>query len=243
MDIKISGSGQLAAGEYDAVKISGSAMINGYTRCKSFHCSGSTHSVEDLECENEMKVSGSCKFDKNVKSESISISGAIKSGGDITAIGEISTSGGLKCNGSVKAGKISISGAAKIKGDMEAETIKISGVIDCGGLMNAEDVDIRFDKSGMRIGSIGGSRISIYSRNTDKGKVKLPLFSSLIRSKTAVTVENSIEGDSIAIEGVVTPRVSGRIVAIGDGCEIDLVQYSEQIEISPNAKVGKTEKI
>ena len=56
-------------------------------------------------------------------------------------------------------------------------------------------------------------------------------------------MKNSVEGDDIALEGVTAPRVSGRVVAIGEGCEIDLVQYSEQVEISPEAKVGRTEKI
>ena len=56
-------------------------------------------------------------------------------------------------------------------------------------------------------------------------------------------VKTSIEGDEIALEGVIAPRVSGRVVAIGAGCEIDLVQYSEQVEISPEATVGKTEQI
>ena len=56
-------------------------------------------------------------------------------------------------------------------------------------------------------------------------------------------MKNAIEADTIALENVKTPRVSGRIVAIGEDCEIDLVQYSEEIEISPKAKVGRTEKI
>ena len=52
-----------------------------------------------------------------------------------------------------------------------------------------------------------------------------------------------VDGDEIALEGVVAPRVSGRVVAIGADCEIELVQYSEQVEISPEAKVGRTERI
>lgn len=45
------------------------------------------------------------------------------------------------------------------------------------------------------------------------------------------------------MEGVTTQRVSGRIVAIGEGCKIDLVQYSETIEVSPDAQVGKIEQV
>ena len=70
------------------------------------------------------------------------------------------------------------------------------------------------------------------------------MFSSLATAADGIVrVKNSVEGDDIALEGVTVPRVSGRVVAIGEGCEIDLVQYSEQVEISPEAKVGRTEKI
>jgi hypothetical protein len=58
-----------------------------------------------------------------------------------------------------------------------------------------------------------------------------------------VSVSGSVEGDDIALEGVTCPRVTGRIVAIGAGCHVDLVQYSEKIEVSPDAKVGRTEQI
>lgn len=242
MDINISGSGVLASGEYDKVSISGSGKLNGLIRCKSLHCSGSAKGDAEIECENGIHISGSGKFDKHVKAGSVSASGGFGCGGNLTVQNDIRISGGAKCEGSVKAGSISVSGGLSIKGDAEAETVKVFGILNCGGLLNAESIEIRF-KDGMDIGSIGGSRINIYPEQLVKRRIKLPLFSSLIKGAAAVRVRNSIEGDIIALEGVVTPRVSGRIVAISDGCEIDLVQYSEQIEISPNAKVGKTEKI
>lgn len=241
MDMKISGTGVITAGEYDNIKISGSANISGYVRCSGFHCAGSSHAGDDIECENEMEIAGSSKFDKNLKAGSLSIAGSYSCGGDITVKEKMSTAGSFKCDGSIKAGKLSIAGSGKLNGDAEAETIHISGKLDCDGLLNAEEIEIKYE-SGMEIGSIGGSRINIYPKKY-KRKMKLPLFSALIRNSSAVRVNYSIEGDVIALEGVITPRVSGRIVAISDGCEIDLVQYSEQVEISPNAKVGKTEKI
>jgi hypothetical protein len=74
----------------------------------------------------------------------------------------------------------------------------------------------------------------------------MPLLSKLIGmgADGAVTyISESIEGDVIALENVKAPLVIGRIVAIGAGCEIGLVQYSEAIEIDPDAKVEKQEKI
>ena len=72
----------------------------------------------------------------------------------------------------------------------------------------------------------------------------MPLFSLLVgAAHGSVSVSGSVEGDDIALEGVTCPRVTGRVVAIGAGCHVDLVQYSEKIEVSPDAKVGRTEQI
>lgn len=242
MDMRISGSGQIAAGEYDNIRISGSGRCSGLVRCASFHASGSA-SGETLECKNELKVSGSCGFDKDVRCGSLGVSGAFSCGGNLTAEQKVHCSGGAKVTGTVKCSELQVSGGITAGGDIEAETVKVSGKINCGGLLNAEEINI-CSSGNMEIGTIGGSKVVIYLERSAKRIERLPLLSSLIHfSGGAVRVKNAIEADTIALENVKTPRVSGRIVAIGEDCEIDLVQYSEEIEISPKAKVGRTEKI
>ncbi|MBR6521357.1 MAG: polymer-forming cytoskeletal protein [Oscillospiraceae bacterium] len=245
MDMKISGSGQIAAGEYKKVRISGSGKINGPIRCDKFLASGSARSEGIIECREEFNVSGSGKFDGAIKAGCLSVSGAFTCEDNINVSGEVKCSGSMECGGSLKGGYIEISGTATVAGEVEAETIEVQGRLNCDGLLNAEEINIAF-VSGMDIGSIGGGRISIYrGHNGGKRISRLPLFSSLIplAAKSKVNVKTAIEGDVIAIENVSVPRVSGRIVAIGEDCEVDLVQYSEQIEVSPNAKVGKVEKV
>lgn len=243
MDMTISGSGQIAAGEYDRVRTSGSGRLNGFVRCSSFHSSGSA-SGEEIECKNEFQTSGSSRFSKGVKAESIATSGSFVCGGDITVKKGMNCSGGMESGGSIKCGTLAASGSLSVKGDIEAETVKIDGRVNCDGLLNAEEITIKF-KSGSKIRNIGGSKIVIYEHSNLEKRVRLPLFSSLMKKGggDSLCVEESIEGDSIALEGVAVQRVSGRVVAIGDRCEIELVQYSETVEVSPNAKVGRTEKI
>lgn len=245
MDLNISGSGQITPGEYDTIRISGSAHLGDAVRCKNLYVSGSANG-SNVVCEKDFHISGSCSFSGEVTAGNVAISGGTAFGGDVEATERIAISGGMRCDGGMKCKQLQISGKGNVSGDIEAELAKIRGAIDCDGLLNAEEVDIEFEKS-MEVGSIGGSKIVIYKRHGEekKKRARLPLFASLIKRTTVgtVCVKNSIEGDEIALEGVVTPRVSGRVVAIGADCEIDLVQYSEQIEVSPEAKVGRTEKI
>lgn len=243
MDMTISGSGQIAAGEYDKVRTSGSGRLNGLVRCSSFHSSGSTNG-EEIECKNELVTSGSSRFSKGVKAESLATSGSFVCEGDITVEKRMGCSGGMESGGSIKCGTLIASGSLSARGDIEAETVEIDGRVSCGGLLNAEEITIKF-KSGSKIRNIGGSKIVIYGHSNPEKRVRLPLLSSLMRKGGGgfLCVDESIEGDSVALEGVTAQRVSGRVVAIGDGCEIELVQYSETIEVSPEAKVGRTEKI
>ncbi len=245
MDTKISGSGVIGAGEYENIKISGSAKVRGPIRCKSFAAAGAVGGEGSVECAENFHISGSGSFDGSIKAGSLGISGSFSCENNINTAGEAKCSGSMKCAGNLKGGSVIISGTANIDGDVEAENIRVGGRLNCGGLLNAEEVEIGF-VAGMDIGSIGGSRISIYrSHNGGKRISRLPLLSSLLSTASSgrVNVKTAIEGDVIAIEGVSVPRVSGRVVAVGEDCEIDLVQYSEQIEVSPNAKVGKVEKV
>jgi len=241
MDMHISGSGRIATGEYNNVRISGSGSMEGLIRCRSLHVSGSVKGNE-LDCKDDIKISGSCKFTGNLNACELAASGAFSCGGDITVENALKCSGAGKCGGSIRCGSLSVAGALRADKDIEADLVRISGKLVCEGLLNAEDIIIRSGK-GSRIGSIGGSRIVIGPEDSLKrkwGKLISLLFSA---GRGMVVVENAVEGDSITVENLKAKRVSGRIVAIGENCEIDLVQYSESVEISPKAKVGTVEQI
>ncbi len=256
MDIRIAGSGVITAGEYDKIGISGSAKSEGIIRCKEFRCSGAFSGNSDIECEEDMRisgafsnrgnlfakkfhVSGSAKNEGTLSSDEIKVSGSFKVEGDCVSKEKISVSGGFKCGGTIHGAEVKISGGLKVSGDFEAEDAYITGGISCGGLINAENLRIELSNSyGSKAESIGGSKI-IIENCRERGIIE-KLFG---RNKFCFGVSESIEGDEIIIERTNAKTVTGRYVMIGEGCNIDLVQYSESIEISPKAKVGRCEKI
>lgn len=242
IDMHISGSGNIPSGEYNNISVSGSGRLQGNVRCVSFSSAGSSKG-DNIECTDSFRVSGSSHFGGNIIAENVKIAGSLHCDGDLVANEKVSSSGSTKCDKSVKCEQLSISGSLNVGTDIEAETVKIDGTVNCEGLINAESIEIKFDR-GMDIGSIGGSKIVIVPRKATKISKRLPLLSSLAKAVSKdVSVNSAIEGDEIALEYVSCPRVTGRIIAIGQGCNIDLVQYSEDIEISPDATVGRTEKI
>ena len=241
MNMNISGSGRIPAGKYDRISICGSGHLYGLVECNSFFTSGSSRG-ESIDCSEKFNISGSSHFSGNVKSANISISGSFSCSKNIICTEKAVFSGSVLC-GNMKCNELRVSGSFKSDSDVEAEKVKINGVINCKGLLNAEDIEIKFGR-GMNIGSIGGSRIFILRECNRKFFERLPLISSLVKKTCSnVCVESSIEGDDIEIEAVTCPRVTGRVVTVGKGCKIDLVQYSDKIEIDPEANVLKKEKI
>ena len=243
----ISGSGHIPAGEYnDKISISGSGRLDGNVRCTAFSASGSAHCVGDLACTEDIRVSGSGHFGGSVTAASLSVSGSAHIGGDLTIKETVRVSGSAKVGGEIKSGAVHSAGSLKVEKGIEAEEFRAAGAIDCGGLLNAETVDISmYGRAHSRVGSIGGGEIRVYLRKSEKHKKRrLPLFSRLVNGGGSdLTVSELVEGDVVALECVKVPTVVGRVVAIGAGCEIGLVQYTEECEIHPDARVERCEQI
>jgi len=242
MDMSISGAGRIAPGEYENIHISGSGKLSGLVRCASLHASGAAHG-EELDCKNELAASGSCSFDRDIRCGSLRASGSFRCGGNATVREKLRCSGSARISGNIRCGELKVSGSLSAENDIEAEAVNVSGSLNCKGLLNAEEIYI-CTWEGMEIGSVGGSNVVMCLDKNKKTAKRLPLLASLIPSFSGcIRILGAIEADTVALENVKAPRVSGRVVAIGEDCEIELVQYSEQIEISPRAKVGRTEKL
>lgn len=240
INVTISGSGSIPAGEYKDVSVSGSGRLYGLVKCDNFYTSGSACG-ESIECAECFEISGSTSFSGEISAEFVGVSGSL-SCGSINCEGEVEISGSAKCAENIECDILSVYGLIEVDA-VKAEKTKIRGVINCDGLLNSNIIDVKFDR-GMNIGRILGCKISILKEKSKKLVEKLPVISRFFKKVYGnVCVEDSIEGDEIELENVICPCVTGRVVRIGAGCGIGLVQYEEEIEISPDAKVEKSEKI
>lgn len=218
---KFAGAGTVPAGEYDDVSVSGSAKGYGNIICKNFHASGSFGGNCSITCSDKLKASG-----------------AFKAGGSIKAAC-VSAAGSFSCGGNLEGEKIKIAGSVNVENGISGDDVRINGSIECGGLINAENFVFEHDGFS-KIGSIGGSSISIKRGGSSAGGFILKLLKKA--NEGMLTVSEEIEGDLIEIDHVKTPQVVGRIVKIGSGCKIGRVVYSESIEIAPDAQVEICEK-
>ena len=188
MDMKISGAGVLSGGEYEEVKISGSARIEGSVRCRSFGCSGATQVKGDLDCREGFHTSGSTHVEGSLScgaelhsSGSTRVGGGIRAGsahisGELKCVSlaaekDVRISGGASVEGKLSGGDVGVTGHLKVGDGIEAEVFRLSGsgfgpvsvggCLECQGLLNAETVEITLGQGKQSVTAIGGGSVTV----------------------------------------------------------------------------------
>ncbi|MBR0084959.1 MAG: hypothetical protein IJL97_00250, partial [Lachnospiraceae bacterium] len=87
-----------------------------------------------------------------------------------------------------------------------------------------------------QIESIGCMKLTVRALHGAKRLFRIPI------GHKYVTI-GEIEGDDIDIEYVHAKTVRGKCVIIGDGCEIDRLEYTDSINISDKAVVKEIAQI
>lgn len=189
--------------------------------------SGSGRLFGEVRC-NNFSASGASKGESITCAERFKVSGASSFSGQVKAK-NVRTAGSFSCGTLVAEEQLSASGSLRVGGDLQAASVHIAGGLECNGTLCAKETELQADKE-MRLERITGGNV----------RTRRKLIS--IFRKRRVSVTTAIEGDALDLEYATAPRVTGQSVIIGKGCEIDLVQYRDELQISPKATVGKVEK-
>ena len=176
----------------------------------------------------KISISGSGSLLGNIEAQTFKSSGTVK-GESFECKETLKVSGRALFSGKVKSGEILVAGSFKTDDSIEANSVKISGRIKCKGTLKAKDIKICVELPSY-IGEVNGESVQIKRKRL-----------SLMNRK--MTISSQISGESVTLGYVVSPLVIGKKVVIGRGCKIGVVKYSDEIQISKGAKIGKVEKI
>lgn len=233
IDTSISGSGSIAGGCYNDVKISGSGKVTGDLDCTSFRISGSGKAVGNVKATEEIKISGSGKITGSVETKSFKGSGSFKLEGAVNAK-EFKASGTGKLMKGLEGESATITGYIKVAEDVEVDFFKATGAFNIDGLLNAETIQINLNGGiGSKCKEIGGQKIKVTRFS------EINILYRLFSNGGGCLEVDTIEGDDINIDHTKAKKVCGDDVYIGEGCKIDEVEYRNVIKVSPDAHVGK----
>lgn len=238
-NLHTSGAMHIDGGDYAGVHVSGSLKVSGSIRCDELHCSGSTKIDGSMDCGGEVVTSGSVKLAGASKIGSARISGSFSCEDSLQCDGKMNVSGSVKVGGGLRVGEGSFSGACSVNGavhatalscsgkltvgkDVEAERFQSSGRLEIHGLLNAEQVEI-YVSGGSEIADIGGGMIQ-----TKKDRGWHGFGFSFGSGQNCLRVR-TIEGDRVELEATQAAVVRGKVVRIGKDCEIDRVEYSDEL--------------
>lgn len=257
--VKVMGSGKIE-GDIDANTIStaGSCRIDGNVKAGKLKTAGSCKVDGNVEAK-EITTTGSCQIDGRVKAGYFKCSGSHSVAKNLIA-DEIMIAGAFKAGGDVEADKILARGSLDIGGLLSADELMIelrgrSEAREIGG----ERIEVR------RCGEFREWRTGKFRRKMERAREKLDrlgieidlsdIFEGLEKFMMSFggagwgwghhgSLEaETIEGDDIYLEATKAQVVRGRRIIIGEGCEIDTVEYSDSLEVDESATVKRQLKM
>ncbi|MEI6518692.1 MAG: hypothetical protein WCO98_01395 [bacterium] len=240
-NLTINGAGTINGGKYGDICINGAGTINGDIECDRLVNNGAS-TVNGGVISQNIEINGASTIKGRIDSK------AIRANGSCTILGEIITenlnvAGALTAKENIKAEKIEVTGAITADKDCEAEKFVVKGGVKIAGMLNAGEVTIAYNGDSS-IKEIGGDIIKIKEGDLSLNNFFEAILMPFIKTKKSrkMTID-TIEGDDINLSDVTVRIVRGRKIYIGEGCEIENVEYNEECYIDVNAKVLKSAKI
>lgn len=262
--VSVAGSGTIQ-GDVQAktINTAGSAKIEGDVKTEELKTAGTCRISGSVKA-GEAKTAGSCAIEGGVESDLFKSTGSQKIGGNLIAR-YIRIQGSCKVGGDIEADKFVSKGSFETAGLLSADQIDIQlggacKVKEIGG----ERIEVRrkglgfdFSEKGLkhglgeistkldRLGDKFGIEVDI---NTDKlaseiGKIGEKVQIHLGGWGAGTLEAELIEGDKIELEWTKAKTVRGENLKIGEGCEVARVEYYQELEVHPEAKIGEKIKL
>jgi cytoskeletal protein CcmA (bactofilin family) len=232
-DLTINGYGASNGGEFNRVVLNGKGTVNTDIDCVDFECNGNGFVKGNLHARTA-RISGNGKVAGNVECEAVSIEGRGKMEGNAD-VKKLKISGSATVNGSLKSEEVKVRGRLTVGEDCEAEVFKAECHFSIGGLLNADEVDVRIYGE-CRAEEIGGQTIIIKQKSSLMGNLFKPFFQNSLEVQL-------IEGDHIEIENTNAKIVRGNHITIGPNCTIGLVEYTGSLTKNKKANVNESIKL
>lgn len=240
-DLKYLGRMTSPGGVYKRVHFQGDMTIDGDLDCLELKVNGVLNEMGSLKLSSG-EINGSAAVKGNLDAEDINVNGELKVDGNVS-VDKIKSNGRLIVKGDVSSEDLDLNGELKVSGKCEAETISLKGAFNINETLNVGEININlYGPSEAK--EIGGSKINIQKGGADNkiGQILAAIFNPLTFYKAHLKVD-TIEGDNISLEHTTANIVRGDIVDIGEGCEIDLVEYRTGFDKAPGASVLKHVKV
>jgi len=230
-NIKIAGSGEAGGGRYDSVSIAGSGRLTGDVEARRVRVAGSGD-VQGALRAGQVRSSGALRVSGTLDAEELRASGSVRVEG-ACRVGKARVSGSLIAGGPVQAGELRLAGSLEVGGDLDSRVCRVSGHLSVSGAVKAREAEIVIN------GDSSAAKIQADTLTVLRQCGSWQVFGLRWGEVKAALRADEIEGNELHLEAVSAQRVRGRRVRIGPHSTIELVEYSQSLQIDPTAKVSR----
>ncbi len=230
-DARVNGDGTISGGSYATIVINGAGTVTGDVVCKELKINGAGRCTGAVKAD-LINVNGAGTFDGAVQAGEMVVNGSA----DVHAgmgIGRLKIRGTCALDGGLAAHEVELRGEIRVGGDLQAERFTGEGRFAINGLLNADTIDLRIHgRSAAR--EVGGEHIVL------RAPEGFSSIFSVFSDRRLVT--DSIEADEVQLISTTAKVVRGARVTVGEGCEIELVEYTESLQRLAGAQVREERK-
>lgn len=231
-NLVINGSGSYPGGIYDKISIRGEGTIVNDVECSTFHVYGTSETNENVMT-SSLKIMGEAEFKGDVASKETLVMGSMMVRKQ-AKLEKMKVFGLLEVDESLSGDKATIKGSIAVNGDVEFETFDSSGGFEIKGLLSADKMKIALRFGESTAAEIGGGTITVKRKKN----------SLLPFGKEAGTLAAKvIEGDDIYLENTKAEVVRGKTVKIGPGCQIGLIEFTQDLKEDPSSTIKTKRKM
>lgn len=187
--------------------------------------------------QNEVNIAGVGIFHGDIDADIVKCAGVGRSLGNINCR-RMEVAGVFSAGGKIKAEEVEVKGLLRSKADFSTERFTVLGAVMIDGLLNADNIDIKFDRIG-RIREVGGDTVSIRPIYNYKGSVSRVFDNFMNMFANRRFKIDSIEGNEIYLENVDVNSVRGENVVVGPNCHVGFLEYSKKAKVHDSAQVGE----
>lgn len=229
--LRVLGDMTINAGEYEGISAIGTATVMGDIKVEKMKVVGDLISKYFIECD-DASVMGDIRCENMRVNKTMNVLGEVDTNGAIEAK-ELKITGEVTAKRGVTGNVLKVVGELNTDGNCEFDLIKSVGKLNIDGLMTGDNIEVCLGAD-CTIGEIGGENITVTSK-LQKG---FSFFSSSTGNKCLKC--DTIEGENITLENTICKVVRGTNIEIKEGCKIELVEATENLNIDKDSEVKET---
>lgn len=207
-DIHISGTGNVAPGQYDSVTVSGMGKCPGGLRAE------------------EITVNGTFKVEDGTECRKLIVNGTFKGEGTLSAE-EVVCNGAATIEDGLVANVLSVAGVLHCEGDkLQSRELSCAGILTMDGLVSCDQIHVT---GILKAEQLEGRSIRIRSHRPE-------LLRRFWLSKGLSKIDY-IQGIEIELSGVTAETVTGTDIIIGPDCNIERLRCNGTLKLDPSSVV------